>query len=438
MPTESTNKSDVHGNKNIVIQDVSDSNITVNVNGETREVRKSLDEVKALLASQAAYLEFLGNRYYTEELTERSFAFLMARSKATHKLPEYLRDNPTDRVNWLESLREDLQQQGVPVGHSKSAILECYDWLIAAFLQKMLSAVGKEQTVRSFSFMAEAFQSTLRYMVYVQVAQLLHKPSTQKSPALHDFLSLSPEGQPRFDYFNLLQLTTTLIDEEEAFMPEIYGLLEELEDDEDLTEALFFLTHHRSRLLAGELAADDTEELKALLEDYLTALTYWLRRIAFIAKYHLVSIKDIKLNYRLGTDKSFLHLYGELHGTYSEGQAGFDYSSLNIKDHFTFNQSILLLRGNVANAFLNEEDYLSLSPLLIDQSVFSERPTQTPEIYYFGGKEKKNTYTFLGYKNELEYPSLNAPTGNKSLSVKSQNNKQPKLNELYRQLKKLI
>ncbi len=82
--------------------------------------------------------------------------------------------------------------------------------------------------------------------------------------------------------------------------------------------------------MANTIAED--EKLPGLLDEYLTALVYWLRNISFLANYRLVSIKEINLNYRLGTAKNFVHLYGELHSMYNEaGSSDGDYKSKSIE-----------------------------------------------------------------------------------------------------------
>jgi len=218
--------------------------------------------------------------------------------------------------------------------------------------------------------------------------------------------------------------------------------VEELTDPEtDLYSTALFLTRQRDALLRGAIEEDG--QLPSLLDQYLTGLIYWLRRVAFLAKYRLVSIKDINLNYRLGTAKNFVHLYGELHGVYAEMPSeGEDYSAYAVQDYFTYNQSVLLLKGSSVEACLQNlqhgGNYLSLSPLLIDQSVFSEKNTQTPEIFYYTGQASKGRkYFYALYKNELALRE-ERKTSNKQLTVQRQNNKQPKLDELYDQLKQLF
>jgi hypothetical protein len=109
---------------------------------------------------------------------------------------------------------------------------------------------------------------------------------------------------------------------------------------------------------------------------------------------------------------------------------------------FTYNQSVLLFRGNnMSDCLENIQDsgvYISLSPLIVDQSVFAEKSTQTPEIFYYIGQEKGGRqYLFAQYKNELEYEGRPIPS-NKRLPVKNQNIQQPRLDELFEQLEQVF
>jgi hypothetical protein len=162
--------------------------------------------------------------------------------------------------------------------------------------------------------------------------------------------------------------------------------------DEDIFATAIYLENYRNSLLKNTI---DESHLDEILDEYLTTLVYWLRGIAFIAKYRLVSIKDIQFKYRLGSQKEFIHYYSELHGVYNsmDSSSEEDYKDYAIGDEFTYNQSVLLFsEKNVETALdniANLNTFLSLSPLIIDQSVFSEKDSQTPEIYYFTGKTNR-------------------------------------------------
>lgn len=241
-----------------------------------------------------------------------------------------------------------------------------------------------------------------------------------------------------FDYLILLLVCTDILNGEETFIPEIGQIVAELSDTgSDLYGAVIFLHTNRQQLLNNGFAHD--EKLNALLDEYLTALVFWLCRLAFLYEYRLVSIKEINLKFRLGMDRFFVHHYGELHGVYSSED--FDYADFPIKDLFTYNHSVLLFRGSDMRECLknlhDESAYISLSPLVIDQSVFAQKETQTPEVYYFTGHSERQ-YHFALYKNELALAGTTETPFNKFLVVREKNINQPKLNDLYEQLEQVF
>jgi hypothetical protein len=426
--------------KNIVIQGVTEDKITVLVDGKTQEIEKKLDVLQALMEQMAAKsVQTAGNIYNIGSITNANFGFIAGQAGKEKSLPAELAENLVgEGNNWTQSLRQELVKQGVSVGNQPWNIFQNYGWLVETFLQKMGTAAGQEKNLRRLSFMAEAWQGSLRYLCYIQMAQVLQLENKPRLGIVSDFVQMEGNRFLDFDYTSLLLVTTDTLGAN-GFMKEINKFAEELTDTGSaLFGTALYLQNQRQQLLSNTIAEDD--KLPALLDEYLTALVYWLRKISFLAKYRLVSIKDINLNYRMGTAKNFVHLYGELHGIYSEGgSSDEDYNSKSIEGSFTFNKSVLLFRGmDVASCMdrINDPDaYLSLSPLVIDQSVYAGKPTQTPEIFYYTGFEKaKRQYNYAQYKNELAFGGKGEIVSNKTLKVLAQNNNQPRLDELFEQL----
>lgn len=365
-------------------------------------------------------------------------------------LPRELADNIiTDRNRWVESLRQEFLRRGIAVSNRPDQIIQYFGWLIEEYLRKMQTNEGQQHTLRAFSYMTEAWQSSLRYLCYIQLSQLLKLGEKSQNAILTEFIAMQATSttadsateighETEFDYLSLLFVGTDLLREANRFVPEITTFVQELTNAEsEIFDTTRFLQNHRRRLLADEIKED--EHLPNLIDEYRTALVYWLRKIAFLARYRLVSIKEISLNYRLGTAQRFVHLYGELHGVYDQAFSdGEDYNFMAIEGVFTYSHSVLLFKGNEIQTCLQNigdpSTYLSLSPLVIDQSVFSAKNTDTPEIYYYtgctpGGRQ----YEYAQYKNEL--PLSRRPlSSNKTLRVRAENTQQPKLNELYEQL----
>ncbi|MEO0339539.1 MAG: hypothetical protein AAF242_10025, partial [Bacteroidota bacterium] len=65
------------------------------------------------------------------------------------------------------------------------------------------------------------------------------------------------------------------------------------------------------------------------------------------------------------------------------------------------------------------------------------KDTQTPEIYYYIGKGKRE-FNFALYRNELNLGKGPEPPSNKYLKVKKQNTGQPKWNKLFKQIDKVF
>lgn len=441
-----SNETSIQGHQNIVIQGVTESTITLNVNGEPIEILKKLEVLISLLERQQAQSFQTADKIYNiGAIANANFDFILNQAGRSKELPEELARNlTTDETVWTQSLRRELLKKGVVVGSAPLTIFQHYGWLIEVFLQKMMTKPkegGEHTPLRRLSFMAEAFQSSLRYLCQIQIAQLFRREEASNNPVLSDFVKLLYNEQDRYDYLNLLLLTSDLLSREDMFMPEIKDFVQELSNtDSDLYGVALFLEKYRNQLLETAIL---NEQLDSLLSEYLTGLVYWLRNLAFLAKYRLVSIKDINLSYRLGTSKNFVHRYGELHGMYADALLEVeDYPSKSIRDFYTYNQSILLLKGsNVATCLDDIHDpstYLSLSPLVIDQSVFAEKMTQTPEIFFFIGQSAdRRQYHFAEFKNEIPLKERSI-SSNKTIQVKAQNNQMPRLDELFEQLDQLF
>jgi len=229
------NNLQVQGNQNIIIQGVSDSTITVTVNGETKEIHRRLDELQALLEKlQVHSIRTADKIYNIGDITNANFEYIVGQSKKDRTLPEDLAQNLiTDENLWVKSLQQELIRQGVSVGSKPWAIFQHYGWLIEAFLQKMGTEAGRERSLRRLAFMAEAYQSTLRYLCYIQLAQVFQRRGAAGNPVIAGFIRLDADRQPRFDYLNLLLLTTELLPREQAFMPELHDFTTALTDTHD-------------------------------------------------------------------------------------------------------------------------------------------------------------------------------------------------------------
>ena len=344
-----------------------------------------------------------------------------------------------DKAQWVKNLSASLEKQEVVVGDDPLQVFQHYGWLVQNFLFYLVTPPGSRPNAVRLSYMAEAWQGSLRYLCYIQLSQVLQMPEKRRHPAIADFLQMNGDDYLRFDYLGLLMVTTGLLEREKSFIPEIHDLVAKVSDTRNnLYRTVLVLHDRREKLLRREPLAEP--ELNALLDEYLTALVFWLRNIAFLAKFRLVSIKDINLSYRIGSDSTrFRHLFGELHGYFSPGEV--NYRTSSVKGAFTYNQSVLLFRGtDMASCLRNLREashYISLSPLLLDKSVLVEKSTQTPELYYFTGPLKQpGTYGYIHYATEIFQPNYDPLQS--GMEIADQNMGEPKMDDLYEHIETLF
>ena len=420
--------------------------------GDARELEEAAetDEEAAGLLRFRSRLE--GIKHYYNQFSETSDLLLHFRTQLDllenkgfflpdelyHNLVRNVGDEPgqglhNSRALWVKNLRSELLKQGAVVGETAAEIFQHYGWLVQTFLIKLCTGVGVKTDARRLSFMAEAFQSSMRYLCCIQAAQLLESGRKYENmTALSQFLQMRGDEYMTFDYLALLRETTAALPDGKGFMPEIARIVDTLSDpDDDLAGVVSFMDIHRRKLVAGDIPED--ADIGGLLDQYLTALVYWVRIISFLSKYRLISVKDINLMYRAGMgreESKYRHTFGELHGVYS-GDTG-NWQNQYVQNNYTFNQSVLLVRGNnIQNALLGKNDILSLSPLLADKSVMLENIKQTPELYYFTGRDASGAYRYAHYNNELSIRGYDAGKSNNFMQVRVTNENAPLLDELY-------
>lgn len=429
------------GKQNIIIQGVTAETITVVVNGVEERIQRRFDDLMALLEKmQAGSVQTDVKIYKPGAITHANFDFIVEQSKHGRVLPDELaKQLLTKDFPWVKSLNRELMKQEVVVSDDDPlAIFEHYGWLIGDSLRKMLTGPAQETSLVKLSLMTETFQNSLRYLCYIQIAQLLGPGRHSGVMAWSNYLRHQETEHTNYDFLNLLLLLTEDLPQEKAFIPEINDLVQELSGARGkLYNTALFLDYHRRQLIKG--AVPDDDNLEHLIDEYLTALVFWLRKISFLARYRLVSIKDIILNYRLGTPKFFRHIYGELHALYKERHQGKEYKTYKTRDEFTYNHSVLLFKGSDMKTNLDRiEDkstFISLTPLIIDYSVFSAAEKQTPEIMYFAGVSG-DQYIFSHYQNELPLDE-SVPKSNKKFALQ-ENTLNDKLDELYEDVERVF
>jgi hypothetical protein len=136
------------------------------------------------------------------------------------------------------------------------------------------------------------------------------------------------------------------------FMPEMSGSF-----DNKFYGALDFWVPERNEI--GHYQINLTqEEIEKRCVEYEEKLSLILQKIAFLAKYKLVSIKEIKVIKSKIHEAAFHHVFDMLNSSDSDFKA----NELE-QSRYTESQSVLLMK-NIKSL----DEYLNLSPLIIDTS----------------------------------------------------------------------
>jgi len=123
----------------------------------------------------------------------------------------------------------------------------------------MSTAVGRERNLRRLSFMTEVFHSSLRYLCFIQIAQVLKNSRKKEIPIptiITNFFILNKKELAAFEWLDFLK-NNDFIKNGENFMPEIPNLIKNLKRPKnDLNRSVLFLLEKRLQLLNGELKVD--------------------------------------------------------------------------------------------------------------------------------------------------------------------------------------
>ena len=356
-------------------------------------------------------------------------------------------DDDVENVIWARNLRNELSKEEYSLvldDDDDLEIFRCYDWLIQDFLRKMATKNGRNKSVLSLSYMTEAFNASVRYLCYVQLAQVLQKNLKPKLKITSEFIQMTDNNFESFNYPNFL-LSLTEVVGEDGFIEELWPLIEKLRNPESNISPIFnFLNVQRNKLIKGKIKNDS--KIQDLYDQYLTSLIHWLKELAFISQYRLVSIRDINLSYRIGSSPlTYVHRYGELHGINVRKKHGKATKTIKIKEEFTYSKSVLLFKGNNIAECLKKikekEEHISLSPLIIDKSVYDEtKQKDMPELFYYAGfNSKSNKYIYIPYNRELLLETTKkAKALFPPVDVSSTNTENSGLDDLHSQLDEVM
>ncbi len=172
--------SNISGNSNIVIQDVNESTITINVNGEVQHIKNELSELKELLKSrQNTTITYESKIYNIEHINEANFGMVTSHKvfngQLTRDLMQLLSDKPKPG-NFLSSLPpEDLEnlEKSEYLNDAQLILVESYIWAIGWELRRLFALSNDAEKSMETKIKEYTRQCSNIYRVAIQIINYL-------------------------------------------------------------------------------------------------------------------------------------------------------------------------------------------------------------------------------------------------------------------------
>ncbi len=234
-------------------------------------------------------------------------------------------------------------------------VIKNFPWPVGVELRRLFSGSMRPLGRQRLDQIFKTIERTIQFVSFVMVCQLWYDITNQKITLPEN---IKREFTDRFAVLTMgtfcwliRTLATTYTDQKvEWFLPEMNEQF-----DKKFFAALDFWVPERNEIGHYQINLDDAEIEKRCVE-YEEKLTMILERIAFFAKYRLVSVRDIKVIKPRIHEAKFHHIVDLLNSSDSDFQG----EELD-ETKFSDSQSVLLMKS--VKSF---DDYVNLSPLVID------------------------------------------------------------------------
>ena len=236
-------------------------------------------------------------------------------------------------------------------------VIKSFPWPIGVELRRLFSGSMRQLDRMRLDQIFKTIERAMQFLSFVMLSQMVKEKTTGKLSIPESF---SKEFSNRFlvlsmgNFSWLIRSIGNIFEEQkvEWFMPEMAESF-----NSKYYNALDFWIPERNEI--GHYQINLTqEEIEKRCVEYEEKLTLILQTIAFLAKYKLVSVKEIKVIKSKVKQADFHHVIDLLNSSDSDFKAKEFHES-----SFTESQSVLLMKTMKS---LNE--YLNLSPLIIDTS----------------------------------------------------------------------
>jgi hypothetical protein len=261
-------------------------------------------------------------------------------------------------------------------------VIKNFPWPVGVELRRLFSGSMRQPGKLRLDQIFKTIERTIQFVSFVMVCQVWYDIISKKI-TLSD--QVKSEFASRFGVLTmgnfcwLIRALATAYAEQkiEWFLPEMNEQF-----DKKFFAALDFWVPERNEIGHYQINLDEREIEKRCVE-YEEKLTMILQRIAFFAKYRLVSVRDIKVIKPRIREVKFHHIVDLLNSSDS------DFKGQEIDEpKFSDSHSVLLMKS-----IKSFDDYLNLSPLIIDTNSETIDAKEKFDI-------RKDIFMYTKYRNE--------------------------------------
>lgn len=261
-------------------------------------------------------------------------------------------------------------------------IIKNFPWPIGVELRRLFSGSMRQLDRMRLDQIFKTIERSMQFLSFVMLSQMV---KSKEEGTLTIPGSFTSEFKNRFFVLSLgnfswiIRTIGNLYQNQriEWFMPEMADCL-----DNKFYGALDFWVPERNEIGHYQINLTQAEIEKRCVE-YEEKLKFILQRISFLAKYKLVSVKEIKVIKSQIKEASFHHVFDLLNSSDSDFKANEFQEST-----FTESQSVLLMKS-----IKSLDKYLNLSPLIIDTSTEVLDSKEKFEI-------KKDIFMYSKFRND--------------------------------------
>lgn len=391
-----SNSPETAAEQNVVIENVTPDSMKINVNGEVKEIKNGLDELKTLLKSlnlenfksgdKIYNIGSITNATFSAEVGKKTFNMYLCR-----KLTEALRDYSPDAKVLLEKTikEEDKADWEKDSRYTKKAskyIISGFVGVLGILLQKLISSgIDAFSTNNAKDYLEVCVATTkrsLQLLCFSFISKLWdHKKDNkceftrEQINALDNFFNTNIELNIT-EYVKLLKTLVSIFDAQKIEFPFIEFNKDCMNDDSNFIKACKNLDAINSKLDTGQFTFSTAFEAEIELTEFLSTLN-------FLAGYKMVSVKNISYEEVRNKEPQYLHAYTFL---------GVDndklYSSKYKYDIKPISSDAVLIFKNTYQEGLN------LFPFIIDINALTEELEVKMCFYtYYEEEKKKLTYS---------------------------------------------